>query len=1256
MRVVIDLQGAQTESRFRGIGRYTLSFAQAVCRHRGSNDVILALNGLFPDSIDSIRAAFQNLLPQDNIRVWNAPGPVRADHAHNRQRSEVAELVREAFLASLHPDVIHISSLFEGYVDDAVTSIGRFDRHTPVTVALYDLIPLLNPNQYLASNPRYHQFYLQKIEYLNQAASCLAISEFARQEGLQHLRGFVPERICNVSTGLDPHFRVLEHQLANATELCTRFSLQHPFVFYTGGADDRKNLPRLIEAYAALPHTLRQNHQLLLAGRMTDGVVAQFKQVAKMAGLAPEEMGFTGYVTDEELTLLYNLCTLFVFPSWHEGFGLPALEAMACGAPVIGANASSVPEVIGLEEALFNPYDTVSMTAKIAQALQNTDFRQSLRAHGLQQSQRFSWNDSAQRAWRLWQGLPPAVADHVTHLQPAQPKPKPRLALVTPLPPERTGIADYGAALLPALARHYDIEIVIHQPRVDASCVHPSGRFRDADWLRANARTLDHVVYQMGNSPYHSYMLELLDDVPGTVILHDFYLSGLIAWLETDAGSEHAWTEALYCAHGYGAVQEKFLNAEAAKVKYPVNFKVLRRSNGVIVHSNHARELADQWYGEDFSQDWRVIPLLRTPEHITNKQEARQHLGIRAEDFVVCSFGFLDPSKFNHRLINAWISSLLATDRHCKLVFVGQNHGGAYGAQLLKTIEASGLAQQITITGYVSSEQYQLYLSAADAAVQLRALSRGETSAAVLDCMNHGLPVVVNANGSMAELSSDAVWMLPDAFEDTLLRDALEVLWRDGEKRDNLGNRARAIIHSQHSPDTCANQYAEAIDHFYQNSLMSTASLLKAIINKFDIEIKEPELQQLSVNIADSLPAERPAKQLLLDITATRQNDRKTGIERVARALLLAFLKHPPAGYRVEPVYLYNAGESWSYNYARSYTLGLLECPTNALTDEPVEPQSGDILLGLDLSGDQLIKAEESGLIAKYRNLGVSTYFTVFDLLPIQMPEVFPPDSEVSHVKWLKAVSSCDGAICISKSVAQDLAAWQVSSRVHQNRRRPFRINWAHLGADLLNTDITKRVQNNAEALPSKLTEHPTFLMVGTIEPRKAYAQVLDAFNQLWQQGIKINLIIVGQEGWRNLPEDVRRDIPKTVRQLEENPEKNRHLFWMKDVSDESLEGIYQSSTCLLAASYGEGFGLPLIEAAHHGLPILARDIPVFREVAGSNASYFQASSSEEMASEILKWLMGFSVGKHQKSDTLSWLTWSESAIQFSSCFLEANE
>ena len=125
MRIVIDMQGAQSESRFRGIGRYSLEFAKSVARSRGAHEVILALNGALPDSIAGIREEFSDLLPRDCIRVWSSPSDAAYGDLSQSANRQIAEALREEFLLSLNADIIHITSLFEGYLDAAVTAWPR---------------------------------------------------------------------------------------------------------------------------------------------------------------------------------------------------------------------------------------------------------------------------------------------------------------------------------------------------------------------------------------------------------------------------------------------------------------------------------------------------------------------------------------------------------------------------------------------------------------------------------------------------------------------------------------------------------------------------------------------------------------------------------------------------------------------------------------------------------------------------------------------------------------------------------------------------------------------------------------------------------------------------------------------------------------------------------------------------------------------------------------------------------------------------
>ena len=195
------------------------------------------------------------------------------------------------------------------------------------------------------------------------------------------------------------------------------------------------------------------------------------------------------------------------------------------------------------------------------------------------------------------------------------------------------------------------------------------------------------------------------------------------------------------------------------------------------------------------------------------------------------------------------------------------------------------------------------------------------------------------------------------------------------------------------------------------------------------------------------------------------------------------------------------------------------------------------------------------------------------------------------------------------------------------------------MGADP-EIDLSKQLESlepNAIEVLQAMAAKPSFLCVGTLEPRKGHTQVLDAFEQLWLDGVDINLILVGKQGWK---------VEELIVRLQNHPEKNKRLFWFDGVSDHHLSQIYQSCSCLIAASEGEGFGLPLIEAAHYGIPILARSIPVFQEVAGENAFYFEGSLPQHLVSTIKKWLALATENKQPGSKNMPWLSWVQSAKQ----------
>jgi glycosyltransferase involved in cell wall biosynthesis len=832
-------------------------------------------------------------------------------------------------------------------------------------------------------------------------------------------------------------------------------------------------------------------------------------------------------------------------------------------------------------------------------------------------------------AVNLWRQLAVAAAARKPAAVPAQ---RPRLAYISPLPPEKSGIADYSAELVPELAKYYEVELVVSQERVDDRRL-DGFALRDADWFREHAHWYDRVLYHFGNSHAHQHMFELIRRYPGVVVLHDFFFSGVLDNLEREDYLPQGFLKALYESHGYSGLHWHRKDGRNPSIwKYPVNKGVLDNAAGVIVHSDFSKTLATDWYGEGADEGWRTIPLLRgAPQGATTpgaRMAARARLQLAPTDFMVCSFGMLGRTKLNEELLDAFLASKLAADPRCTLVFVGANDPGLYGGALAKKMAESPAAGRIRITGFVDAAGYADYLAACDTAVQLRTATRGETSAAVLDCLLYGAPTIVNAHGSTAALPDELLVKIPDAFSTLELAAALARLRDDAELRAALSRRALAHMEAGHAPPHVGQLYADAIEHFahhgrhahYQALVRGVAPLASAT-----------ELPSLAAAIAFNRKPAAP-RQLLVDVSAMVQSDLRTGIQRVVRSVLLSLIADPPPGFRVEPVF--STGGNRSYHYARQFGLGMVGETGLALEDAPVELRPGDIFLGLDLFTNGTSQNQE--LLQSMRERGVGVYFVVFDLLPMLRPDVFPFGTEQYFGDFLRTVHAVsDGVLCISRAVADELIGWYQGQGLE--RRAPLHIGHFHLGADINASAPTFGLPPGAEQVLAALAARPSFVMVGTVEPRKGHAQALAAFELLWEQGVDVNLVVVGKQGWM---------VEQVAERMAAHPEKGERLFWLAGISDEMLLKLYAGSAALLLPSEGEGFGLPLIEAAQHDTPIVARNLPVFREVAGEHAYYFEGLAPGDLARAIVDWLALRAEGKAPASTGMPWLTWDQSARQ----------
>lgn len=832
MKIVIDLQACQSDSRFRGIGRYSSALTKAIVRQAGNHEIWIALNDRLPDMIPLIRADFDGVLPRERIVTFSVPGAVSEANPQNAWRSQTAELLREYFLAGLSPDLVHISSLFEGWGQDYVSSIGTLGQSFSTSVTLYDLIPFMNQEVYLPDQSIRNHYY-RKIASLKKANLSLAISEYSRQEAITAL-GINNETILNISSAIDANFKIRQYSEDEQHLILDRLKITSPFILCApGGFDQRKNLKNLIIAYSKLPEIIRSKYKLVIAGKIVH--TQSFEDLldrAKKAGLRNNELIFTDYLTDDDLIALYNLCYMFVFPSLYEGFGLPVLEAMACGAAVIGSNCTSIPEIIDRKDALFDPNNVEEITGLIQKVLTDDGFRNSLKELGHIQAKKFSWDNSAKKA------------------------------------------------------------------------------------------------------------------------------------------------------------------IEAFEVTYERNSRV----------------------------------------------------------------------KNYHTIDNE------------------------------------------------------------------------------LDYKN----------------------------------------------------------------------LISKIGNIKVNNLPTTLDLVLAA-NRISINAPSPSQHQL-----------------LVDISVIITDDHKSGVHRVVRNTLLELMQFHPQGYNVRPIYF----DGQYYRIANNYMADTLRNNSVEIIDDIVSLVRGDIYLGLDISSH--ISESIKDYLKWLNVLGVEIYFVVYDLLFSQHPEWFDKAAVINLDKWLSTITNYStGLICISRSVAIELLNWL--DRNPPDRFEVLPVGYFYLGSTIKNSLLPQDIPPDASIIQKVMEKGPSFMTVGLIDPRKGYAQLISAFESLWNRGFDVNLMMVGR---------IHRDLDGTVDRILNHPMLGKHLFWLHHISDAYLEKLYMQASACILPSEGEGFGLPLIEAAHFGTPLILRDIPVFRELAGDNASYFSGLAPEDLASEIISWLERNRYGQIPSSLKIKGITWAESTSQ----------
>ena len=522
MRIVVDLQCCQNASRVRGIGRYALAMTRALASVGRDHEWLVLLSDRFSETIAPIRAALADVLPPDAIHVCALPARIAAAEPASAWRCRAAQVVRIAYLEALAPDLVFVPSLFEGFHDDVAVSLDAVG--CPVVVTVHDFIPLEEPWRYLPT-PEDEVAYHRRLRELRRADLVLAISHYTARRATE-LAGLDPARIVVAPNGVDLALAVLAAAAPPHTP--ARLGITRPFVLNTSPIEHRKNVQGLIAGFALLASDVRDCHQLVIAGRIDDAGRRHVALLAAAAGLPPDAVVTPGHVSEADLAALYGACAVFAFPSFSEGFGLPPLEAMACGAAVIAADATALPEVIGRADMLVDPADPALLAAAIGRVLTDLERRADISAYGLERAKQFTWEASARIALAAFERLT-AVAHVAVHESPRQPR---RVALVLPERDDAMlrGKAATLAALLPTTA---DIAVVGGGETPDAALDILAER-RTLAWFDRHALMMDAIIYVTAGM-FDDALLQRIAVHPSIVVRFNGWWLGEITMPGSDA-------------------------------------------------------------------------------------------------------------------------------------------------------------------------------------------------------------------------------------------------------------------------------------------------------------------------------------------------------------------------------------------------------------------------------------------------------------------------------------------------------------------------------------------------------------------------------------------------------------------------------------------------------------------------------------------------------------------------------------------------
>ena len=588
----------------------------------------------------------------------------------------------------------------------------------------------------------------------------------------------------------------------------------------------------------------------------------------------------------------------------------------------------------------------------------------------------------------------------------------------------------------------------------------------------------------------------------------------------------------------------------------------------------------------------------------------------RKEDIpYILYIGGLDWRKNVEIVVDAFNTKALRQHSRIKFYVAGDSYE-AEEDKLRKRWRSYGLKDDdLNIIGHVTDEALVELYKNAEIVVQPSYMEGfGLTALEAIACKT---AVLVSNQGALPEIVANSTLLFQPSDHDDLASKILFLL-NNPKKTEEMV--AANTAHVEHLT--------------WKNTAAIASKVLHKIARKKRLTIKSKNRDIITLAAAKNIPLDIKIKtiglansevqppserRLLVDVTSTTRVNHGTGIQRVVNSICDNLLKK--SNFEEDVIFTY-ADSSDRFRVVNKKISEPFHLTKNRPRNQ-LDIAGTDTVLMLDSSWE--FHASYKVQLNSARIKGADIITTLYDLVPIRTPAFCNGDMPIVFSGWLRdALEYSTGFVCISKAIADELIVFLNGIKFP----RPMKIGFWHLGADF---------SANPANLQGPLKEEGAskFLMVGTLEPRKGHSVVLSAFEKMWKEGLSHELTIVGKPGW---------NMDAFISKLDNHSELGKKLFVETHVSDAQLQKFYLETDALISASFAEGFGLPLVEAAHFDKPIIASDIPVFREVSkGADASFFECGNPVDLMRAVKKFKSRKSASTKDKLQAYKSLSWEES-------------